>query len=58
MFRYFSRPASLVLALAFSTYIPVVAALVPVFQIPSGTDPEDSPRLAVASLSWFAHVLA
>ena len=58
MFRFFSRPASLVLALAFFTFIPVLTALVLVFRIPSGTYPEDSTRLAVAPFSWFAHVLA
>jgi hypothetical protein len=58
MFRFFSRPAPLVLALAFFTCIPVLTALVQVFQIPSGTYPEDSARLAVAPVSWFAHVLA
>ncbi len=58
MFRFFSRPAPLVLALAFFTFIPVLTALVLVFQIPSGTYPDDSARLAVAPFSWFAHVLA
>lgn len=58
MFRFFSRPAPLVLALAFCTFIPILTALVLVFQIPSGTYPEDSARLAVAPISWFAHVLA
>ena len=58
MFRFFSQPAPLVLALAFFTFIPVLSALVLVFQIPSGTYPEDSAHLAVAPVSWFAHVLA
>ena len=58
MFRFFSRPAPLVLALALFTFIPVLTALILVFQIPSGTYPEDSARLAVAPISWFAHVLA
>ncbi len=58
MFRFFSRPAPLVLALAFCTFIPVLTALVLVFQIPTGTYPEDSARLALAPVSWFAHVLA
>ena len=58
MFRFFARPAPLVLALAFFTFIPVLTALVQVFQIPTGTYPEDSARLAVAPISWFAHVLA
>jgi uncharacterized membrane protein len=57
MFLFFSRPTPLVLALAFFTFIPVLTALVLVFQIPSGTYPEDSARLAVAPVSWFAHVL-
>ena len=58
MFRFFSRPAPLALALAFCTFIPIATALVLVFQIPSGTYPEDSARLAVAPVSWFAHALA
>lgn len=58
MLRFFSQPARLVLALAFFTLIPVLTALVQVFQIPSGTYPEDSARLSVAPISWFAHVLA
>jgi hypothetical protein len=58
MFRFFSQPAPLVLALVFFTFIPVLTALVLVFQIPFGTYPEDSARLAVAPIAWFAHVLA
>jgi len=58
MLRFFSQPAGLVLALAFFNFIPVLTALVQVFQIPSDTYPEDSARLAIASISWFAHVLA
>jgi hypothetical protein len=58
MLRFFSKPAKLVLALAFFTFIPVLTALVQVFQIPSGTYPDDSARLAIAPISWFAHVLA
>lgn len=58
MFRHFQRPMPLVLFLAFCTAIPVLTALVQVFQIPSGSYPEDSARLAVAPIAWFAHVLA
>lgn len=58
MFHHFSRPAHLLLALTFFTCIPVLSALVQVFQIPSGTYPEDSSRLAVSPISWFFHVLA
>jgi uncharacterized membrane protein len=58
MFRYFSRPIPLVLFLAVFTAIPVLSALVQVVQIPSGTYPEDSVRLAIAPIAWFAHVLA
>lgn len=58
MFRYFSRPTPLVLALAFGTAIPVLNALVQAVQIPSGTYPDDSARLAIAPIAWFAHVLA
>ncbi len=53
-----SRPIPLVLALAFFTFIPILTALVLVFQIPSGTYPEDSAHLAIAPITWFAHVLA
>ncbi len=58
MFRFFSQPVPLVLALALCTCIPVLTALVHVFQIPTGTYPKDSARLAIAPISWFAHVLA
>jgi uncharacterized membrane protein len=58
MFRFFSRPTPLFLALVFFTFIPVMTALVLVFQIPFGTYPEDSARLAIAPIAWFAHVLA
>ncbi len=58
MFRLFHRPMPLVLFLAFGTAIPVLTALVQVFQIPFGTYPEDSARLAIAPIGWFAHVLA
>jgi uncharacterized membrane protein len=58
MLRLMSRPAPLALALVVSTAIPVLVALVRVVQIPSGTYPEDSARLAVAPVAWFAHVLA
>ena len=58
MFRLFSRPAPLVIALAFFAFIPVLTALVQVFQIPFGTYPKDSARLAVVPIAWFAHVLA
>ena len=58
MLLFFSRPTPLVLALVFFTFVPVLTALILVFQIPSGTYPEDSVRLAVAPITWFAHVLA
>ena len=58
MFRFFSRPTPLVLALTFFTFIPIMTALVLVFQIPFGTYPEESTRLAIAPIAWFAHVLA
>lgn len=58
MLRFFSRPLPLVLFLAIGTAIPVLSALVQVFQIPTGSYAPDSARLAVAPLSWFAHVLA
>lgn len=58
MFRFLQRPIPLVLFLAFLTAIPVLNSLVLVFQIPSGTYAEDSAHLAVAPITWFAHVLA
>jgi uncharacterized membrane protein len=58
MFRLFQRPIPLVLFLAFGTAIPVLNALVQAVQIPSGTYPDDSARLAIAPIAWFAHVLA
>ena len=58
MFRFFSKPVPLVLALVFFTCIPVLTALVLVFQIPAGSYPAGSARLAIAPISWFSHVLA
>ncbi len=58
MIRPFSRPVPLALFLAFFTAIPVLNAIVQVFQIPTGTYPEESARLAIAPIAWFAHVLA
>lgn len=58
MFRFLQRPTPLVLALAIFTGIPVLNAFVQAVQIPSGTYPADSARLAIAPFSWFAHVLA
>jgi hypothetical protein len=58
IFHFFSKPVRLALLLAIFTAIPVLNALVLVFQIPSGSYPEDSGRLAVFPISWFTHVLA
>ncbi|MFN4202807.1 MAG: DUF2306 domain-containing protein [Tabrizicola sp.] len=58
MFRPFARPVPLALALAVFTAIPVLTALVQVIQVPTGSYPQDSARLAVAPIAWFAHVLA
>lgn len=58
MFRLLSRPMLLVLTLAVFSAIPVMTALVQVIQIPSGTYAQDSARLAIAPIAWFAHVLA
>jgi uncharacterized membrane protein len=58
MFRFFQRPIPLVLFLVFLTAIPVLNSFVLVFQIPSGTYPQDSAHLGVAPISWFVHVLA
>jgi uncharacterized membrane protein len=58
MFRFLSRPAPLVLALACCTFIPVLMAMVRVVQIPTGTYEADSLRLAVAPIPWFLHALA
>ncbi|MFN4192082.1 MAG: DUF2306 domain-containing protein [Tabrizicola sp.] len=58
MFRLFQRPIPLALGLAVFSAIPVLTALVEVVQIPAGTYPSDSARLAVAPIAWFAHVLA
>lgn len=57
MFRLFQRPIPLALGLAVFSAVPVLIALVEVVQIPTGTYPEDSARLAVAPVAWFAHVL-
>jgi uncharacterized membrane protein len=58
MIRLFTRPVPLVLLLAFCTFIPVMMALVRTIQIPAGTWPEDSGRMAVAPIAWFLHALA
>jgi uncharacterized membrane protein len=58
MFRLFQRPIPLALGLAVFSAIPVLIALVEIVQIPTGTYPEDSARLAVAPIAWFAHVVA
>lgn len=58
MTRLFQRPIALALGLAVFSAIPVLNALVEVVQIPTGSYPEDSARLAVAPVAWFAHVLA
>ncbi len=58
MFRTFQRPIPLALGLAVFSAIPVLIALVEIVQIPTGTYPEDSARLAVAPVAWFAHVVA
>ena len=57
MFRFFSRPAPLVLALAFFTFIPILTAMIDTVQIPMGIYPQDSAHLAVAPISWFLHAL-
>jgi len=58
MLRLFARPIPLVLLLGFCTFIPIMMSAVRVVQIPVGTLPDDSLRLAVAPLSFFAHALA
>jgi uncharacterized membrane protein len=58
MFRFLLRPIPLALFLIFVTAIPILNSFVLVFQVPSGTYPEDTARLAVAPVSLFAHVLA
>ncbi|MFN3282370.1 MAG: DUF2306 domain-containing protein, partial [Tabrizicola sp.] len=57
MIRLFQRPIPLAFGLAVFSAVPVLIALVEVVQIPTGTYPEDSARLAVAPVAWFAHVL-
>lgn len=58
MFRLLSRPMPLALTFALFSAIPVLTALVEAVQIPTGTYPEDTLRLAVAPVAWFAHVVA
>jgi uncharacterized membrane protein len=58
MIRTFTRPIALVLLLAFCTFIPVMMAAVRVVQIPLGTLPEDTLRLASVPASFFLHSLA
>lgn len=54
----FTRPTTLLLVLAFCTFIPVMMAAVRVVQIPLGTLPEDSLRLAAVPVAFFFHALA
>lgn len=58
MIRLFSRPVPLVLLLAFCTFIPVLMALVRTVQVPTGTWPDDTARLAVAPFAWALHAAA
>lgn len=58
MLRLLSHPVPLALTLAVFSAIPLLNALVEVVQIPTGTYPADSARLAIAPIAWFAHVLA
>ncbi|NKE47365.1 DUF2306 domain-containing protein [Roseomonas frigidaquae] len=58
MIRAFTRPATIALALAFCTFIPVMMAAVRVVQIPLGALPEDSLRLASVPVAFFLHALA
>ncbi|MFN5998491.1 MAG: DUF2306 domain-containing protein [Paracoccaceae bacterium] len=58
MFRLFSRPIPLVLALAALTAIPVLVALIRVVEVALGSYPAESARLAVAPVAWVAHALA
>lgn len=58
MIRLFSRPIPLVLVLAFCTFIPVLMAMVRVVQVPTGTLPDDSARLAVAPFALALHAAA
>jgi uncharacterized membrane protein len=58
MFRFFRKPIALAMLLGFLTAIPILNSFTEVFQIPTGTYPEDSAHLAVAPVSWFVHVLA
>jgi len=58
MIRVFARPMPLVLLLAFCTFIPIMMAVVLVVQVPLGALPEDSLRLAGASVPLFLHALA
>lgn len=58
VFRLFAQPGPLLVALAFCSFIPVLTAAILVFQIPTGRYPEESARLAIAPIAWFAHALA
>lgn len=58
MFRLFSRPIPLVLALALLTALPVLMAPIRVVEVVLGNYPAESARLAVAPVAWGAHALA
>lgn len=57
LIRIFSRPVPLVLALALCTFVPVMMAAFSLVQIPLGTLPEDSLRLASVPVAFFLHAL-
>ena len=58
MFRLFSRPIPLVLALAVLTAIPVLMAPIRVVEVVLGSYPAESARLTVAPVGWGAHAMA
>ena len=58
MLRFFERPVVLCLTLLFLTSIPIVFAGLRLVQLPLGTLPEDSLRVAVAPASFWLHAAA
>lgn len=57
MTRTFARPMALVFFLLFATFIPIVSAALRMYQIPTGTLPDDAIKFTQVPFSIFMHAL-
>lgn len=55
--RIFMRPIPLACFLLVATFIPIAAAMLPLYQIPTGTLPQESIRFAAVPITLFGHAL-